>query len=826
MPLLDLSSNLSIKNKTGFSEDRGAKVDSLEVLGESQTLNTNPAKSSPTRRDNREQRDSRDTQRQTSITNRRVADKERQAINIAASRTRAREKEVAKLRQSQTTPLINIFNENPLGFIVNQGQNFFQNTNAKGFIEFKQPKETDFIQDNKSINNDTTFQQSQPQQFLDVRGNKTIEFTEKNKAPTTNENSRLLNLHEKDNFLNNYYGQLKGDGQLGIRRQSGPVSLSVLKQPFIVRDIGNEWGIDTFDPSQINGLNVGAVGELLRAGINGLDQLGGAVLGRQPSVFADKAFSELGRLGSLLLSVKGFAFLEKQRVLKRKNKHLPEASVHRNTKYQGSVYGPISGIYSDEFEGTTSNLIEISKNLKKYDTKSLLSQPGIPYLQFGINGVDAEQTARYLRVQTMERGILPDSIPLNIREIFPLDETKRKYNVTLDSNLNFPSVNLLEAINPVASVVSNLVSTGVNYLKGLRGPSVGLNLTSPFKNLSLPSVPNPFKGFETGGGTNGMIGNPFQKLGDVVKGVGDFVRGIGSVSVNIKSKLPIDSSKSEAYKFDAKAWSEVGQDKVNLIPYGKRYDDFGEIDESDGGKIARYKGKTEEELDFCPFRFEDSNGNFIVFRAILSGITDQFTPEYSSERYIGRPDNVYVYQGTTREISFTFDVYPKSAEELPVLWEKMNYLAGLTYPEWASAAGGGLGMVAPFSKLTIGQMYTNTPGYISSLTYTVQDNGTWETTWAKLPKYIQANCTFVYIGDRLQSSKQKHYEVPWIPEVDYSGGKGKLASGDALSFINERGGLFAQNKQIALNSLTNQAGATAEQNLNIKKRANKILGFG
>ena len=33
-------------------------------------------------------------------------------------------------------------------------------------------------------------------------------------------------------------------------------------------------------------------------------------------------------------------------------------------------------------------------------------------------------------------------------------------------------------------------------------------------------------------------------------------------------------------------------------------------------------------------------------------------------------------------------------------------------------------------------------------------------------------------------------------------------------------------KEIALKSLTNQAGATAEQNLNIKKRANKILGFG
>ena len=332
-----------------------------------------------------------------------------------------------------------------------------------------------------------------------------------------------------------------------------------------------------------------------------------------------------------------------------------------------------------------------------------------------------------------------------------------------------------------------------------------------------------------GGGTGGMMGNPFKKLGGITKGIGDFVRGIGNAvgaigSINLE-KNPINSSKSKAYEFDSKAWSEVGQDKVNLIPYGKRFDEFGEIDESDGGKVAKYKGKTENELDFVPFRFEDSNGNFIVFRAILSGITDTFTPEYSSERYVGRPDNVYVYMGTTREISFTVDIYPKSAEELPVLYTKMNYLAGLTYPEWASANGGGLGMVAPYCKLTIGEMYTNTPGYISGLTYTVQDNGTWETVFAKLPKYIQASVTFVYIGDRLPSSKQKHYDAPWIPEVEYSSGKGKIAAGDALKFINERGGLFATNKQVSLDSLTSQVGSTTEQNSRNKFRK-RILGFG
>ena len=204
---------------------------------------------------------------------------------------------------------------------------------------------------------------------------------------------------------------------------------------------------------------------------------------------------------------------------------------------------------------------------------------------------------------------------------------------------------------------------------------------------------------------------------------------------------------------DNKVFADSGKDLVNLIPYGS----------------DKIKGRSYRDLDFIPFKFYDvNNDKSIVFRALLSGITDTFTPEYASERYIGRPDNVYVYTGTNREISFTFDIMPKSDEELLVLWEKMNALAGLTYPSWATAGGGGQGMIAPFCKLTLGQMYDNTSGYISGLTYTVMDNSTWETTFAKLPKYIQASVTFVYIGDRLPSSTQKHYEGPWISAEEYS----------------------------------------------------------
>ena len=102
------------------------------------------------------------------------------------------------------------------------------------------------------------------------------------------------------------------------------------------------------------------------------------------------------------------------------------------------------------------------------------------------------------------------------------------------------------------------------------------------------------------------------------------------------------------------------------------------------------------------------------------------------------------------------------------IWQKLNYLAGLTYPTYGDAVGGGKGMVAPFCQLTIGDMYKDSDGYISSLTYTVQDQTTWETEFTKLPKYLQVAVNYIYIGRRLPSSTSKHFEVDWVQD-EYKG---------------------------------------------------------
>ena len=102
------------------------------------------------------------------------------------------------------------------------------------------------------------------------------------------------------------------------------------------------------------------------------------------------------------------------------------------------------------------------------------------------------------------------------------------------------------------------------------------------------------------------------------------------------------------------------------------------------------------------------------------------------------------------------------------IWQKLNYLAGLTYPSYGDAVGGGKGMVAPFCQLTIGDMYKDSDGYISSLTYTVQDQTTWETEFTKLPKYLQVAVNYIYIGRRLPSSTSKHFEVDCVQD-EYTG---------------------------------------------------------
>jgi len=327
-------------------------------------------------------------------------------------------------------------------------------------------------------------------------------------------------------------------------------------------------------------------------------------------------------------------------------------------------------------------------------------------------------------------------------------------------------------------ILGQSISTGTStFLKGLKKFGVDIPIENNYENsIKRDSI-------FTGNPATATLNRAAQGFETIRSSVKNFsnnpLKSINNLA-NIDQEAKLVEYRSKAYgKF--KNYGSQGKDiisrgsehrKVSRTFEGPVKGDKG-TSNVNRTNMTRY-GTTEPEKTegLIPFRFKDVlNDKLIVFDAILSGITDTITPEYSSEKYIGRPESVYVYQGVGRSVSFTFDVYPSTRQEMPVLWEKLNYLVGLCYPNWVDSPYAGvqvedinpITMVSPICELTIGDMYNETPGYLSSLTMTVQDGTTWEFEEnLKLPHYIQVAVEFVYIGKYLPNAKGKHFELNWL----------------------------------------------------------------
>ena len=185
--------------------------------------------------------------------------------------------------------------------------------------------------------------------------------------------------------------------------------------------------------------------------------------------------------------------------------------------------------------------------------------------------------------------------------------------------------------------------------------------------------------------------------------------------------------------------------------------------------------KTEElPKDFIKFRIRDAiNGKWIIFPAHLGSITDTITPEWTTERYIGRPDSVHLYSGAGRSVSLDFKVAAFTKQEIPLIQEKMNALVGLAYPTFKKILSGDdeERPVAPYIYLTLGDMFNNTPGYFNNITITVEENSNWEIDEGlQIPHYFSVSCEFVHVGKYLPNTLGKHYDVPFLKDSGVGNG--------------------------------------------------------
>jgi hypothetical protein len=191
-----------------------------------------------------------------------------------------------------------------------------------------------------------------------------------------------------------------------------------------------------------------------------------------------------------------------------------------------------------------------------------------------------------------------------------------------------------------------------------------------------------------------------------------------------------------------------------------------------GQDIDPIKGIGNDSTDIIFFYFYDLiNEVFIPFRATLGSITDQNSPEWEDVKYMGRADRLFIYRGFSRDVSFNFKVYANSIKELIPMWERVNYLVGLTRPskytdravvtdketinrresiqqnlELAQLTGdqGNIDNLStdlstlnttgresgfiypPMIEFRIGDLYVDQPAVLSSVSVTIPDDAQWE----------------------------------------------------------------------------------------------------
>jgi hypothetical protein len=216
-------------------------------------------------------------------------------------------------------------------------------------------------------------------------------------------------------------------------------------------------------------------------------------------------------------------------------------------------------------------------------------------------------------------------------------------------------------------------------------------------------------------------------------------------------------------------------DRVTVIDYGKRSLDNAYLWNPSAiklpGALGKFLNKANLTQDFIKFFFTGPHltnnpkstieDDIIVFRAIINTLSDSFQPNWTPVQYIGRADSNYQYTGYSRTLDLDFVIVATDRDEMKPIYRKLNALAGYTAPTYLPNS---IAMQGPWMRLTIGDLFQQTPVVLTSLTYTLLDTDTtWEINIEQDPEMMQAphkisvNCGFTVIADTLPQKGGRFY---------------------------------------------------------------------
>lgn len=232
------------------------------------------------------------------------------------------------------------------------------------------------------------------------------------------------------------------------------------------------------------------------------------------------------------------------------------------------------------------------------------------------------------------------------------------------------------------------------------------------------------------------------------------------------------------YSFDYNNTQIKRETRVNLGDQGKLkpsgfYTQYSNVDPDAVDTLnaldisdSRIDG-TQAARDLAKLYFEiitPDGSKFLHFRAFIDSIDDTYNADWQGTKYVGRAENFYTYGGFERDINISFKIAAATRSELKPLYKKMVYLASATAPTY----GGEGFMRGSLAKITVGSYFSQIPGVITSVKYSLIDGMPWEIAMQnpeagtdddvqELPMGLQCSVSFKAIHNFAPQTGLYHY---------------------------------------------------------------------
>jgi hypothetical protein len=210
------------------------------------------------------------------------------------------------------------------------------------------------------------------------------------------------------------------------------------------------------------------------------------------------------------------------------------------------------------------------------------------------------------------------------------------------------------------------------------------------------------------------------------------------------------------------------------------------LDKITGLPLYKSEGPIQNEIknDLVKFRIGIMDNNnpsektYIHFRAFIDNLSDSYSADWMSQKFMGRAENFYKYQGFDRQVSLGWTVAAQSKQELIPMYQKLNYLASTLAPDYSDVGY----MQGNLITLTMGGWFYEQPGLITGMSLDVPDDSPWDIsindeggsdpTVKELPMIIKVSgFNFVPIHDFVPRIQQNSFK-----QTDYLGADGNFIS--------------------------------------------------